>query len=393
MKGNSWSWTLLVSGGHFWVDFYANMLPPLLPIISLMWGLNNSQLAVIISVQSMAANLLQPVLGYFIDRNPQKWSMGLAIAVTAIPMSLIYLADNYYLFIIAVSIAGLGMALFHPLGAIRAVRESDDDSKALKMSVFSSLGSLGYSISPVITAFLADTWGLKSLVLTLIPGIIWVLFMRDFQGQNTVGITNTMVNEKREEKTDPKIYKTLIFVSCIVALRSWLIIATVVFIPILMVSQGISRARVGLYLTIYLLAGTLGGIICGYIYPRVGQKKVLVGSFLLSLLLLPIYLYTNEILILVLLGLNLMGTFPVTVVIGQELFPKRAGLASGLTMGFAYGLGGVGTALTGLGADHWGIVISLLITSLVMIPAIIMTMAIKKPQYIVNITKNTSEGV
>jgi len=45
----------------------------------------------------------------------------------------------------------------------------------------------------------------------------------------------------------------------------------------------------------------------------------------------------------------------VTVVFAQELLPRRLGLASGLTLGLAFGAGGVGVALSGWLADALGL--------------------------------------
>jgi FSR family fosmidomycin resistance protein-like MFS transporter len=43
------------------------------------------------------------------------------------------------------------------------------------------------------------------------------------------------------------------------------------------------------------------------------------------------------------------------VVFAQELLPGNVGLASGLVLGFAIGMGGVGATALGWVADHWGL--------------------------------------
>ncbi|HHY67659.1 MAG TPA: MFS transporter, partial [Alicyclobacillus sp.] len=57
----------------------------------------------------------------------------------------------------------------------------------------------------------------------------------------------------------------------------------------------------------------------------------------------------------VLLGFIVLSTFAVTVVFGQELMPGRIGLVSGLMIGLAVGMGGVGASLAGYVADRFGI--------------------------------------
>jgi FSR family fosmidomycin resistance protein-like MFS transporter len=48
-------------------------------------------------------------------------------------------------------------------------------------------------------------------------------------------------------------------------------------------------------------------------------------------------------------------SFSVTVVMGQEYLPSRLGVAAGVTVGFAIGLGGVAAAIFGVIADHAGL--------------------------------------
>ena len=46
-----------------------------------------------------------------------------------------------------------------------------------------------------------------------------------------------------------------------------------------------------------------------------------------------------------------MGTFGVTMVMGQEYLPRRVGMASGLVIGLSIGLGGMAAVVLGALAD------------------------------------------
>ena len=48
-------------------------------------------------------------------------------------------------------------------------------------------------------------------------------------------------------------------------------------------------------------------------------------------------------------------SFSVSVVMGQEYLPSRLGIASGVTLGLAIGMGGIAAALLGVLADHTGL--------------------------------------
>jgi FSR family fosmidomycin resistance protein-like MFS transporter len=45
----------------------------------------------------------------------------------------------------------------------------------------------------------------------------------------------------------------------------------------------------------------------------------------------------------------------VTVVFAQELLPQRVAMASGLTLGLAFGAGGLGVGVSGFVADLFGL--------------------------------------
>jgi FSR family fosmidomycin resistance protein-like MFS transporter len=63
--------------------------------------------------------------------------------------------------------------------------------------------------------------------------------------------------------------------------------------------------------------------------------------------------------------MTVISSFSVTVVMGQEFLPNRIGVASGVTLGLAIGLGGLAAPLLGLLADAHGIENALLLAGLV----------------------------
>ena len=108
-----------------------------------------------------------------------------------------------------------------------------------------------------------------------------------------------------------------------------------------------------------LVAGALGTLVGGRLVDRVGRRRVLVGSvsfqvpLLIGFMLAPSYPVAAV--LLALIGFVTVMSFSVSVVMGQEYLPSRLGIASGVTLGFAIGVGGVAAALLGLLADAVGL--------------------------------------
>ena len=89
-----------------------------------------------------------------------------------------------------------------------------------------------------------------------------------------------------------------------------------------------------------------------------GTQKFLSTSMFLSALILPlIFVVHGDWLFLVLgiLGLILISSFPVAIVMAQQLLPRHLGIASGLMVGFAIGTGGAWVTVLGVIADHFGV--------------------------------------
>src|SRR5690606_14147735 len=104
-----------------------------------------------------------------------------------------------------------------------------------------------------------------------------------------------------------------------------------------------------------IAAGTLAG---GPIGDRVGRKYVIWFSILGTApfaLLLP---YANlfwTVILIVPIGVILASAFSAILVYAQELIPGKVGLVSGLFFGFAFGMGGIGSAILGDLADKTSI--------------------------------------
>jgi MFS transporter, FSR family, fosmidomycin resistance protein len=82
--------------------------------------------------------------------------------------------------------------------------------------------------------------------------------------------------------------------------------------------------------------------------------------------------------LLVLVGAATVGTFGITVVMGQEYLPGRIGLAAGITMGLSIGLGGVGAPLLGLVADRAGLTFTMMIIACLPIFGLVLALTLPR---------------
>jgi FSR family fosmidomycin resistance protein-like MFS transporter len=140
--------------------------------------------------------------------------------------------------------------------------------------------------------------------------------------------------------------------------RSWFQVSLVTYLPEWIQSQGGSLDTGGWTLSLLLITLSVGSLTGGPLSDIIGRWQV----FALSLGLLPavfwLFLTTSglwQLAALSVSGVLIGSTFPVGLVLGQETWPNRVGLASALVMGLGWAPGGIGASVTGLVADQFSL--------------------------------------
>jgi MFS transporter, FSR family, fosmidomycin resistance protein len=144
---------------------------------------------------------------------------------------------------------------------------------------------------------------------------------------------------------------------------------------------GTSAAFGNAALTVMLFGGAAGTLIMGPLADRFGRRAVVGASMLLLGPLIYGFTLSGPVggmVLLALVGAVTVGTFGVTVVMGQEYLPGRIGLAAGITMGLSIGLGGLGAPLLGLLADNAGLPVTMLVIAA--LPLIGLLLALTLPR-------------
>jgi FSR family fosmidomycin resistance protein-like MFS transporter len=170
----------------------------------------------------------------------------------------------------------------------------------------------------------------------------------------------------------------------VVTIRSWTQLGFTTFVPFYYVDYLQADPRlVGPLLFVFLGAGALGTVIAGPLADRWGARPFMVWVFVAAAPLGVLFLVSSGLMAFVALGLFgavLVSTFTVSVVLGQAYFPRNAGMASGLIVGFAIGTGGIGVTLLGVVADHWGLPTALWISALLPVLGFVVALGLPTPR-------------
>jgi FSR family fosmidomycin resistance protein-like MFS transporter len=168
----------------------------------------------------------------------------------------------------------------------------------------------------------------------------------------------------------------------IIGVRSVISIGVSALAPLyLHLSRGLSLTTAAAVTGAYLLAGAFGTILGGPLADRFGRRRQILSSFALLAPLGLVFLLVPGLpgyVALILFGGALVSTFAITVTMAQELMPAHQGTATGITLGFAFGAGGIAAGLLGRLADVIGLQWALLL--LVLLPLVAMPLVARLPE-------------
>jgi len=289
--------------------------------------------------------------------------MPLSIFLSGFGLALTGVVNSYGLLLFVILVGGIGVAGYHPEGSKMTHLMSEEEKAGASMAIFSVGGNVGFALGPMFAVFLLSFSGLKSILGFFIPGfLISLVFLYLSPRFNTIMkgyAEDRKEQEKLKAKVDQKV-KTkakkgdLVLVLLYVAVRSWIHSGLVYFIPFYFPAyKGVTEPEY--LMTILLIAGALGTIVGGPLTDRFGGRNCLLVSMVLSLATIYPFVYFNSYWITIfafIAGAAIVSTFSITVVLGQRLLPGNVGLASGLVLGFAVGMGSIGVSILGLIADH-----------------------------------------
>ena len=340
----------LLSSGHLATDFAGGTLPALLPFLKDRFSLSYTAVGGVILASQASSSLIQPLFGLWSDRRGAMWLLPGGVALAGIGIAFAADAPSYWLVLLLVLLSGVGIAAYHP-EASKFAGYVSGRKRASGMAWFSIGGNLGFALGPIAATAVVASLGLRGGMVLAIPGLVVAAaivaatpYLRGFRPEPHAAQTLGGVD-------DPGAMKLLLGV---IALRSVAWFGLITFVPLWEVGLGHSKSHGNHLLALMLFAGGVGTLLLGPLADRLGRRPVLLGSVVATGPLMLLFLVVGGIpgsIALALVGVCVVGTFGVTMVMGQEYMPKHIGTASGLVIGLSVGLGGIAALALGRLAD------------------------------------------
>jgi len=349
---------IAISVAHLLNDLLQAVIPAIYPKLEAKYHLTFAQVGMITLCYQLAASIFQPVVGAYTDKNPKPYSQIFGMLFTMAGITLLAYAPNYELILVAVILVGIGSSIFHPESS-RVAYMASNGRRSFAQSIFQIGGNTGTALAPLLIAWIV-----------LPNGQLYILWFLGFAilAQIVLGYIAKWYNDKLKvasrstkkviQVPDLSAFKvnSAITILLVLIFSKYFYVASITsyFQFYTMDKFGLNEVQAQVYLFYFLISVAVGTLLGGIFGDRFGRKYVIwfsvLGAAPFTLALPYVDLQLTGILI-VIIGLIISSAFPSILVYAQELLPKKLGMVSGLFYGFAFGMGGVGSAVLGLWAD------------------------------------------
>lgn len=347
--------SVLITAAHAVTDVSQGAFPALIPFITLAFSLSYSQVGVLVLIQSVTSSVCQPLFGYVSDKSSKSWFIPVGVLLSGVAMGSIVWAPNYAVLVALISISGIGSAIFHPQAMKAANRISPPSRKGERIGLYSFGGNLGFAVGAFAMGWLLTFPGeFSNAKWIALPAILFTIVLLVFN-RNVRFASHVGDKRAASVKGGGIPYAFLSILILFIFMRSTAYSAINTYTPLFHVAvMGENSVFAGNYVSVFSIAGVLGTYFGGILSDRMGRKRIIMSSMLLTIPLVGLIPYARGMWAMglaALTGFVLVASFSSTLVMAQESMRNNMGLAAGLTVGFAIGLGGVGSTILGCLAD------------------------------------------
>ncbi|MDO9534727.1 MAG: MFS transporter [Bacillota bacterium] len=332
---------LLVS--HWANDGYSVVLPTLLLVFSLEFGLTTVQATQLVSVFAAASAIVQlpvAIWGDYAGRTREILAGGLFVLSAA--MLGWGWSTSYSWLLFFAFLGGLGFSGYHPF-SMNLMTQQYGDKKGFALGIHNVSGTMGATMVPIIIGFFSYTWRL-GLSLLAIPGLLsglWILLSFDsFRNLNPgnkgmgIALRKTILNPM------------LLLLSIFGGVNQMIYLGSVTFIPLVFAYRyGWTPAATGLLIGAFHFSALVSQSLFGYLSDIMDRNRQLFAlGIAVSVLCLMLFLAKSPIwsaILSVLIG-------AVVLAIRSPLVAKKADIVGPETRSAAIAVGF--TLNSGLGA-------------------------------------------
>ena len=358
----SYSILFAIAIAHLFNDLLQAVIPAIYPQLKQTFSLSMGQIGIITLCFQLSSSIFQPLVGNYTDKNPKPYSQVYGMFFTAVGIATLAYATSYYWVLVAVTLVGIGSSIFHPESS-RVAFLASGGKRSLAQAIFQLGGNTGTALAPLLVAWIVIPNGKRHILWFVLFAIlakailVYVGKWRSDELKNAInGIKKPIV---LPDLTQRQITTSVVILLVLIFSKYFYTAGITSYFQFYTIQKfGLSEVQAQVYLFYFLGAAAVGTLLGGIFGDKFGRKFVIWFSILGAApftLMLPYVDQHWTAILIVLIGLIISSAFPAILVFAQELLPKKIGMVSGLFYGFAFGMGGLASAILGHIADQTGI--------------------------------------
>lgn len=355
-----------ISFAHLLNDLVQSVIPAIYPLLKDNYLLSFTQIGLITLTFQASASLLQPVVGVYTDKKPMPFSLAFGMGFSLIGLLVLSVAGGFLMILLSVTLVGLGSSVFHPESS-RVAYLASGGKRGLAQSIFQIGGNAGSAIGPLLVALLIMPYGQAYVgwfAIVAIVGMMALVRVGVWYRNRLLEKATVYRPSGNIEVAAPRLSKNQIMLSIgillVLIFSKYFYMASIssYFTFYLIEKFNVSIPQSQIYLFLFLAAVAVGTLLGGPLGDKYGRKPIIwvsiFGAAPFTLVLPHVDLFW-VVALSILIGMIIASAFSAILVYAQELLPGRVGMISGLFFGFAFGMGGLGSALLGVLADKTSI--------------------------------------
>lgn len=310
----------LIGVAHFFSHLYFYLIFPMFALWKDELDLSYTQLGLLVTVFSTTTGLTQTPFGFLVDRfSAQKILIGGLIVEAAAVLAWGFSTD-YFSMLALMVVAGAANGVFHPADYSILSGSVSNQRMGKAFSLHTFAGNAGFAVAPLSIFYLSDWigWrhGLMLLgVLGIVTAIVLILYSAHFRDAPKTPSGPNVAKQTAQDMAfllSPPILLCLLFFTLLSLGSTGLV---TFLIPALGELHGIDKDPATKAVTVYLVAGSLGILVGGFIADRTTKhNRVAAFCFLTTAALVAV-----------------VGAFPMTVILVFVLMAAQ-GIMHGIIM-------------------------------------------------------------
>lgn len=340
-----------IAVAHAVHDTYSAFLPALLPVLIEKFTLTNTA-ASLLSAFYHLPYMLQPLIGRLADRKNLRFMVILAPMITGAAMSSLGVAPTYGFAVFLMIVAGFSSSSLHATGPVLGSALSGS-RLGRGMSFWMVGGELGRALGPLIVVTAIAYLTLGGLPWLMLAGVLTSVFLF-FKLDPISTRTSTPENSIPWRQGLLKLRKVMLPLIVILFIRSLAMATLTTFMPTFLTREGESLWMAGMSLTILEVAGMTGAFLAGGLSDKFGRRRMLAISFIVTPILMFLFLQADafwKLPLLVLMGFFAISVVPVIMAIVMENGSDQRAFANGIFMATSFLLSSLAVILVGVFSD------------------------------------------